>query len=1243
MPTPRTFTTALTVTDSDLPDARHLASLAAAVNDRLLSGLGDGTWRLGFYWFGGALRRVRNPDGDLFPPQAEYHKEYQNREPGDGDWPVTGPGEPQGANLANPAMAYLFGNEALDLLDEGSRLDAVPISLGEGVELTPWKLWVLGWEQRGAFVVATGAVACPAFTAAQAYSRLRQSLRSPHGNAWGGFIPNPAIITVPGCDADEDGFAAPNFAVYFTRLSDSFVRSYDGTCPDADKPTHISYIVYAPYAYYVVLNSGQVDVLPLNEWIEGPYTANAALTKTQADVLSRVQAESAAELKGTAEQQAAADLGESESFQTEEFGQRQYALAPQSGELVGSDIVARYPEWAVSSVDAGEVAAAGDSLPFVTVGVGGPDAGSDGTAHTWPAGTVCHGLAATADGLASAVTLRLKDGATVVAELVLTPDEDGHAEALLILPAARAALTAATVVTVGAITLADGGGGVRLQASSLYAYKPQAHDHFLVTRRAVWNGSVTSLDGRGVDCATARAISDTLFASGVILSRGMADGFSPPLTTQPVNLNGFMDTLRRLSQMVRLVPRQQFTGISLEDGDTVLTFTRTGSSEANDIFQGIGPARAAIASGALVWGRTYRVESGSVTYQEVAYAAAATFTAVEGGTTFTGEGVVREVDGIRAVAEPQSFTNRWALDVRTLPYRDNEASIWKPESYADTESPFIDRCQVWSVEIQGSSRTHRHFAFSGNHAEPVLYPEGPSGTRYIPTQEDIPGGTHATGTTNGHICDGDDAECLERRRQFFRSCRVYEPPLEVKSATRVMVGDVEHIRLVLDGRLHHHPDAPSSFSADRGTWTGGVLTSLQSRLAESVTAEDALRAYLLNQDSGLNVTAAGEGNSAFFSGLNGELDHPWLSCYPWFQLTELVPAPYLDANSNYELHDTPQMSATLRRVDLVTRAICEGYVDGRTSAALACDGTGTSTFTFTYPNLMLEANGNRWPRWFSAADRPDNPYSHGPMPSQMYLADHLNDLARAVNALRDVPLWLPNVFERRLRTVTADVAVIAAVGPCGDAEDCSEDVSGHFAVAPVGQALPAVTATSDWEAVGNGGGFSLQGSLQLGEGGSNCSGAGWRVVGHNESAEFRWRLLNDAEEALPDGVAELLAEGPVAVFQKTFETTRWDGPTYVEEAAASERYDGNPGPAICSGLGYAVLDETITPLPDACEVSPELTLPTLPGGKLGHFSSGGGSPDFTASYGPTTSATVTFWTDGTAILRVPLVAYGGGS
>jgi hypothetical protein len=1242
MPPPRTFTEALTVTTEDTPDARHLAALAAAVNDRLLSGLGDGTQRLGYYWFGGALRSVRMPSGELAPPEAEYHKEYQNREPGDGDWPVAGPDDPEGANTANPAMAYLFGNATIDLLDEQSRLASVPTDLGVGVELTPWNLWLLSEQQRGAFVAATGEVACPAFTVAQSYARIRQDPRSPHGFAWGGMVAHPSLVSGTFCTAEPDGFRAPNFAVFFTRLSDNFVLEYPGTCPE--EPTHIAFIIYPPNrystvpAYYVVLNNGQVDVLPEAEWIEGPYTGNARLAKTQADILSRVQAEHAAELKGTAEQQLAADGGAAEAFQTEEFGQRQYALAPQSGEMVGDVIVPRYPEWAVSSASAGTALVAGGSLPFTTTGGGG------GTSHTWPAGTVCHGLAATAEGLAGPVTLQLRDNGTVFASLTLTPDEEGHAEARLMLPAARPALTAATVTTVNAIVLGAGGGGVRLRTSSLYAYKPQKHDLFFVARRAVWNGSVTALDGRGIDCATARAISDTLADEGVILSQGMADGFSPPLTTQPVNLNGFMDTLRRLSQMVRLVPRQQFTGISLEDGDTVLTFTRTGSSDDNDMFTGIGPSRTAIASGGLVWGRTYRVESGTVTYQEVAYTAAQEFTAVEGAATFTGEGVVREIDGIRAVAEPQGFTNRWALDVRTMPYRDNEASIWKPDNYADIRSPFIDRCHVWSQEVQGDSNAHRHFAFSGSHAEPVLYPEGMTGYRFIPTQGDAPGGTFATGTTNGTVCPEDDEDCLARRTQFQRSCRVYEPAREVKSATRYLVGDVEHIRLVLDGRLHHHADAPSSFSADRGTWTGGALTDLQTRLAQSVTAEDALRAYLLNQDSGLNIAATGEGNSAFYSGLNLELDKPWLSCYPWFQLTELVPSPYLDEDSEYQVHDTAMLSATLRRVDMVVRGICEGYVDGRTTAARACAGTSFSTFIHTYANLMLEANGNRWPRWFSAADRPDNPYGHGPMPGQLRLADHLNDLARALNLLRDVPLWLPNVFERRLSTVTADVAVIAAVGPCGVAEDCSEDTGGHFAVASVGQVLPAVTTTGDWEIVGNGGGFGLNGSLTLGDGGGNCSGTGWRVVAHNETAEFRWRLMSGAEEALPEGVADLLAEGPVAVFTKTYQTSRWDGPRYVEEAEASTHYEGNPGNAFCAGVGYAVLDETIAIPPGECELSPEVALPALPGGKLGHFSTGGGFPqDFTASYGPEVFATVTFHTDGAAILRVPLVAYGGGS
>ena len=70
------------------------------------------------------------------------------------------------------------------------------------------------------------------------------------------------------------------------------------------------------------------------------------------------------------------------------------------------------------------------------------------------------------------------------------------------------------------------------------------------------------------------------------------------------------------------------------------------------------------------------------------------FTGLEGITEYLGGGDVREINGIRAQAEPQGFSNRWLLDLTLKPFHPSSSSIWKPEAYADQVTPFLDRCHV---------------------------------------------------------------------------------------------------------------------------------------------------------------------------------------------------------------------------------------------------------------------------------------------------------------------------------------------------------------------------------------------------------------------------------------------------------------------------------------------------------------------------------------------------------------------
>jgi len=90
-------------------------SLAEAFNTRILSGLGDCAWRI-FYYAYSTFRGLRNPDGDAYPAQDEWFKFYAHIEPksmfGKFGWPEAPAGEAQGPNVANPFMAWIFGNNS---------------------------------------------------------------------------------------------------------------------------------------------------------------------------------------------------------------------------------------------------------------------------------------------------------------------------------------------------------------------------------------------------------------------------------------------------------------------------------------------------------------------------------------------------------------------------------------------------------------------------------------------------------------------------------------------------------------------------------------------------------------------------------------------------------------------------------------------------------------------------------------------------------------------------------------------------------------------------------------------------------------------------------------------------------------------------------------------------------------------------------------------------------------------------
>ena len=192
---PLIFTQAREVTAGQPIRAGDLASVAQGINSRRWSGIGDWNYRLAYYFHVGLFRKPRNDDGDLATPESEFWNFYQMLRPEDAEWPTTGPGEPQGANLANHLNAFVLGSEALSLDSERIRIEAVPVELAAREDpadpLVAADIWELGKAQRGAFDPTTGDYGSPMFTLGVSYGYIRGSLTGTHGLSYGGYFPRP--------------------------------------------------------------------------------------------------------------------------------------------------------------------------------------------------------------------------------------------------------------------------------------------------------------------------------------------------------------------------------------------------------------------------------------------------------------------------------------------------------------------------------------------------------------------------------------------------------------------------------------------------------------------------------------------------------------------------------------------------------------------------------------------------------------------------------------------------------------------------------------------------------------------------------------------------------------------------------------------------------------------------------------------------------------------------------------------
>lgn len=145
------------IVSGNIAHSKQQDTLGRAINARILSGLGDVTWRS--LWAAYSLvRNFRNGDGgspEVFPPEDEWWQLYGLYEETDWDWPAADVGMPTGLNKDSPINSFFFGSTGA-IEDEDERLNSnVPLRDPPVTGLaptTPLEFWDLGKEQRGAIL-----------------------------------------------------------------------------------------------------------------------------------------------------------------------------------------------------------------------------------------------------------------------------------------------------------------------------------------------------------------------------------------------------------------------------------------------------------------------------------------------------------------------------------------------------------------------------------------------------------------------------------------------------------------------------------------------------------------------------------------------------------------------------------------------------------------------------------------------------------------------------------------------------------------------------------------------------------------------------------------------------------------------------------------------------------------------------------------------------------------------------------
>jgi hypothetical protein len=1025
-----------------ITSAQH-NNLANAFNDRLAFGVGDATWRL--HWGAHSLvRNIRLSSGSLTPPEDEWWKIYCAIDPRKTaiTWPTAGPGLPEGVNDASPLGAFVFGDSTGSVADEDGRLnyDGVP-NPPTGIKLWPGgsppatlaDYWDLAKDQRGAVPVTLDDFqAANALRWARDYWRIYYPLLSPWLKDYGGFAPGPEHKGT--CTAGEQ-----DYELQFKSLQVGPADKTFRTCPE--NPTDVEAVIRGVDGYYLYKFNGSVEFLDYTDWLEGPYSHNPWLTKEHGQQLRQMQNWFASEFRA---READRDPGgynpALKGFDFTQFHTLQYPLAPAYGE-VDLDLVAKYEEWKQTGN-----APAGTHLTRNP----GPL-----TAYDIHPGFVFAGYYARVESggsIAQPVEIEARANGVRVASINLTPVGDQRLQYFGEPPKDPATIE---FVLMTDLVLS---GDLVIEIAELMDYKPNMHDAYLVLRTGSTDGSTANIDERGLTYSQQKEVGDNLKTLGCIVNATASGLPDQNDAANAINQNPAYEAARRLVfDHLRMIDRTHLSAYEVSGGKSILHFVNRYASglqnEDVDLFRGIAPPVEDVASGEIKPGIVY-INNGpdTVTYDGTPYTAGQTFAGVWGKKDYTVSPTtaeVRQYDGIILTAPPQGYDNRWLLHMSTVTYHTSESSPWKLSAYGDIKGHSHDRCGHFSNDwdnalTQSNHMSNLHIAYGAN---TVDIAENPPGYRYVD-------GTHET--QDNHLITAQGVP-TPGPANHFKSCRLYEPAYGIES---VIISGTE-IKVTLTGRVTSHPSAPATIAKDRGAWLDPYADE------DYRTDENAIREYLNWVDSGENeqcLKKVGDIAPEVETGYSaGDF---FGSCVPRFYFTRLARKVYEDANTSYEVTDTPIQVDDMVWMQWILKAICAGFIDSRSTLALTCtDPDNIRYYDYTFENLCYEALNHRWLAYLPKKVRGDRPEGFGPLPNTTVYAELFNNLAACINLLCRARIDLPLVGQSQqpentigATAVDPDLEEKAIVGK---PDPCIGKWVYTSTNAAVWEALPAIATTGE--------------------------------------------------------------------------------------------------------------------------------------------------------------------------------------